>query len=146
MLILSLNYLFLVDIYTIFFFRPLESTQENVTRLTQNTSIVLPLTELCPTNKLLHVSCAGCGVSNFIDFYCFRIDYKIFVWKPFCDNLFLQLPFVYLLRFLVYSFLKVQILVYSVYLFYNFALSSVCSKILINKCSQNDFMFSYIQK
>ncbi|CAH1398454.1 unnamed protein product [Nezara viridula] len=42
--------------------RPMEDTEENVRRLTNNPNIVLPFPELCPTNKSLHRYCDQCGV------------------------------------------------------------------------------------
>ncbi|KAL1123009.1 hypothetical protein AAG570_003333 [Ranatra chinensis] len=42
--------------------RPLESTEENLRRLTGNRALVLPLPDLCPTNKRTHVICDDCQV------------------------------------------------------------------------------------
>ena len=41
---------------------PLETTQENVTRLSGNAHIVLPHGNCCPTKPNFHVSCPRCGV------------------------------------------------------------------------------------
>ena len=48
--------------------RPLETAQENVCRLAEDSSIKLPyLKECCQTNKSQHCACANCGVE-----YCSR--------------------------------------------------------------------------
>lgn len=41
---------------------PLETTQENVTRLTGNPNLLLPNTECCSTRPAFHVSCPACDI------------------------------------------------------------------------------------
>ncbi|RZF33401.1 hypothetical protein LSTR_LSTR015362 [Laodelphax striatellus] len=65
--------------------RPLETTEENVRRLTMCREIVLPFTELCPTNKTAHSFCPSCHVQ-----YCSE-KCKATAWEQYhrtlCQNM-----------------------------------------------------------
>ena len=47
---------------------PLETAQENVSRLTGDPSVLLPNTECCATRASFHIACPLCGVA-----YCSKV-------------------------------------------------------------------------
>ena len=52
-------------------FRPLETAEENVSRLAQNPQLTLPYHECCDTKKESVIECPHCDVSILYDFLSF---------------------------------------------------------------------------